>query len=130
MPAGATDDLQPLDRYVFGTMKGIARHKWRTMYDLGDRDKIGKAEMAQLLIAAWEAVGPNVLGKAWEITAPEDRTQEDSDEEEEDYDEEDDIRDDDHHDDNDNDERAYEEDDRNDNNDEEDTSEENDDDWM
>ena len=76
IPPGATDELQPLDRYIFGTMKGIAKRKWRQLYDIGDRQKIGKTEMAQIVIASWEAVGPNALEKAWEILDTDDEDDE------------------------------------------------------
>ena len=67
VPPGATDELQPLDRYVFGTMKGVAERKWRQLYEIGEKEKFGKTEMAQIAIASWEAVGPRALEKAWEI---------------------------------------------------------------
>ena len=67
VPVGATDELQPLDRYVFGAMKSIARRKWRQMYNSGEYDKMGKVQMGQILQAAWEGISPQVLEKAWEI---------------------------------------------------------------
>ena len=67
VPVGATDELQPLDRYVFGAMKSIARRKWRRMYERGEHDKMGKAEMGQILQASWEGVSPQVLEDAWQI---------------------------------------------------------------
>ena len=60
VPVGATDELQPLDRYIFGAMKSIAGRKWRRMYEQGEHDKAGKAEMGQILQASWEGVSPQV----------------------------------------------------------------------
>lgn len=90
VPPGATDELQPLDRCVFGAMKGIARRKWRRMYDLGEKDKMGKEEMGQILVASWEAVSPMLIEQAWNIHNPEDDEDGEEDSENEEMEEEDD----------------------------------------
>lgn len=97
VPPGATDNLQPLDRCIFGAMKGIARRKWRRMYDLGEKERMGKQDMTKILVASWEAVSPHLLEQAWNIYNPEDdedeeqitenaENEEEDDEEEEDCD--------------------------------------------
>ena len=37
------------------------------MYEQGEHDKMGKAEMGQILQASWEGVSPQVLEDAWQI---------------------------------------------------------------
>ena len=84
VPPGCTDQLQPLDRYVFGSLKGIAKRKWRRMYDLGEREKMTKKEMAEILIASWEGVSTECLEKAWDIYSEDDEDDELLEDEEED----------------------------------------------
>lgn len=67
IPAGATDTMQPLDRYVFGAMKASYRRIYmRRLAEHGPR-KLTKRDFLIQLMAAWEAVNVATLARAWDI---------------------------------------------------------------
>jgi hypothetical protein len=67
-----TDELQPLDRAVFGIMKSAMRRMWRNhCADQGD-PHFTRIIGAQLLIRAWEQVSPHVIQNGWSIYEDED----------------------------------------------------------
>jgi hypothetical protein len=67
IPAGATDTMQPLDRYVFGAMKASYRRIYmRRLAEHGPR-KLTKRDFLIQLMAAWEAVNVATLARAWGI---------------------------------------------------------------
>jgi hypothetical protein len=70
IPAGMTDSLQPLDRAVFGTLKGIARRLFRMEVTDSLCPQLTTQLAAQFLVRAWEQVSAQVLDHAWSIYEP------------------------------------------------------------
>jgi hypothetical protein len=70
IPAGMTDSLQPLDRAVFGTLKGIARRLFRMEATDSLCPQLTTQLAAQFLVGAWEQVSTQVLDRAWSIYEP------------------------------------------------------------
>jgi hypothetical protein len=62
IPPGFTDEMQPLDRFVFGVMKAQSRRMYRS-YAAG-LEPVNKAIAAAFVIRAWEAVSTPVLDEA------------------------------------------------------------------
>jgi hypothetical protein len=67
LPAGATDSMQPLDRYVFGAMKASHRRIYRARVSAVGLRKLGKRDFILHLLGAWDAVNWTTLATAWEI---------------------------------------------------------------
>jgi hypothetical protein len=67
IPAGWTDELQPLDRYVFGALKSICRRLFHRHYQVHEDGQTRKPDAIKFLIEAWEALTVHVLQKAWGI---------------------------------------------------------------
>jgi hypothetical protein len=67
IPPGCTDRLQPLDRKVFGVLKGYARQLWRQQYHVSHGGKTTRAKMASNLIEAWDRFAPHVIESAWSV---------------------------------------------------------------
>jgi hypothetical protein len=67
IPPGCTDRLQPLDRKIFGVLKGYARQLWRQQYHALHGGKTTRARMASNLIEAWNRITPDVIESAWAI---------------------------------------------------------------
>jgi hypothetical protein len=70
IPPGTTDSLQPLDRAVFGTLKGIARRLFRMEATDSLCPHLTLQLAAQFLVRAWEQVSTQVLDHAWSIYEP------------------------------------------------------------
>ena len=64
---GCTDRLQPLDRRIFGVLKGHAREIWRVHYHETHGAKITRSMMAQNLLVSWERMTPHLIESAWDI---------------------------------------------------------------
>ena len=62
IPAGATDQLQPLDRRVFGALKAIARRLFRQR----SCEKRTLKQACADLREAWENLGTDTLEEAWD----------------------------------------------------------------
>jgi hypothetical protein len=67
IPAGWTDELQPLDRYVFGALKAIGRRLFHRHCQMHDDGRTRKPDAIKFLIEAWEGLTIQVLQKAWGI---------------------------------------------------------------
>jgi hypothetical protein len=67
IPAGQTDQFQPLDRTVFGVLKAIARRLYREFFEGKAEEKVSKQLAARFLKAAWAEVKPSLLTKAWSL---------------------------------------------------------------
>jgi hypothetical protein len=67
IPAGYTDELQPLDRGVFGAMKA----RFRRLFEEALREclgnRIGKLEAIQILIRIWKELSLASIRKGWSI---------------------------------------------------------------
>ena len=67
IPPGATDLLQPLDRFVFGGLKSMARALWLQRYMQHPDSKQTITEAAALLVLCWNALETKIFAKAWNI---------------------------------------------------------------
>jgi hypothetical protein len=66
IPAGFTDELQPLDRYIFGVLKAMCRRMFHRFTE-DVQDTVRKPDAAEFMVRAWEQVDENVMRKAWGI---------------------------------------------------------------
>jgi hypothetical protein len=71
IPPGLTDELQPLDRFVFGAMKATCRRLYRMHCDCNPAAHMNQEIATAFLIRAWEGVSPEVMDDAWAIADPE-----------------------------------------------------------
>jgi hypothetical protein len=64
-----TDDLQPLDRYVFGHLKSTGKRLFRLYVQrhITEDIVINKQLAIQFLIEAWKTIGKGTLVRAWNI---------------------------------------------------------------
>lgn len=62
VPPGATDELQPLDRRVFGALKATARRLFRER----SSQTRNKREACEDLRKAWENLGSDTMEEAWD----------------------------------------------------------------
>jgi hypothetical protein len=62
IPPGPTDELQPLDRFVFGAMKVNGRRMYRVQ--VAEEGVMTKQVAASFLVQAWEVVSTAVLDEA------------------------------------------------------------------
>jgi hypothetical protein len=60
-----TDELQPLDGYVFGVMKANCRHSCRRFIQANPEAIMNQQIAAAFLIRAWESVSTQTLDEAW-----------------------------------------------------------------
>jgi hypothetical protein len=67
VPAGMTDELQPLDRAVFGIMKSAMRRMWRQYCADCENPRLTLQVGAQFLMRAWERVSAHVIANGWRI---------------------------------------------------------------
>ena len=66
IPAGLTDELQPLDIKIFGPMKTFARTLFRNRYKEDPYKKRTKIEACQDMVRAWERLTPEIIKEAFE----------------------------------------------------------------
>jgi hypothetical protein len=64
IPPGMTDELQPLDRYVFGVMKANCRQSYRRFIQANPEAVVDQQIAAGFLIRAWESVSTQTLDEA------------------------------------------------------------------
>jgi hypothetical protein len=67
VPPGATDDMQPLDRKVFGALKSEARRLFRQSAADNPALKICRKQAAQTMLQAWALLTDDTLEAAWDI---------------------------------------------------------------
>lgn len=67
IPPGLTDALQPLDRRVFGALKGIAKHYIYRILSEDPNTKIGMAQAVQILVTSWEQLTSDAILSAWSL---------------------------------------------------------------
>ena len=65
VPAGLTDELQPMDRNVFGSLKSTARCLFGMRANTGE--KLTKAHAVADMIEAWKTLPRHVVEEAWDI---------------------------------------------------------------
>ena len=67
IPAGATDLYQPLDRNIFGALKGKARGFWYTKYSQDPKEKFNLRLATQTLLQCWNDLNENSIIEGWSI---------------------------------------------------------------
>ena len=68
IPAGLTDQWQPLDCKVFGCLKATARRVFRTAHPVGlSAAKITKEQATKSLIYAWDHLQTTIVEDAWSM---------------------------------------------------------------
>jgi hypothetical protein len=67
VPPGATDEMQPLDRKVFGALKSEARRLFRQAAADNPTLKISRRNAAIFMCEAWAQLGDATLLAAWNI---------------------------------------------------------------
>ena len=67
IPPGLTDELQPLDRLVFGCLKSTAKRLYKQSYSQNPHQVFNKEVAVQHLIAAWEHVQSFTVTESWSI---------------------------------------------------------------
>jgi hypothetical protein len=67
IPPGLTDELQPLDRSVFGALKSRAKHLFHERFRLNPFERRTKIHAVQDMVSAWSHLGEATLVAAWEI---------------------------------------------------------------
>jgi hypothetical protein len=69
IPAGDTNELQPLDRAVFGAMKAMFRRRFESLHRQHPEDRVTKSLDLQIVAEIWENVGVASILHGWEIDA-------------------------------------------------------------
>jgi hypothetical protein len=67
IPPGATDELQPLDRKVFGGLKSEARRIFREWAVDNQELTVKRIIAAHTMCAAWDQLSEETLASAWNI---------------------------------------------------------------
>ena len=65
IPAGFTDSLQPLDRYIFGALKSMARAEFYREYTKNPEAKQTIEHACEILLDSWNRLSEATLKKAW-----------------------------------------------------------------
>lgn len=66
VPAGATDECQPLDIMVFGALKAHASSIWWNLYAMNP-DMVNNNESAvRILVKSWDDLSAETIREAWE----------------------------------------------------------------
>jgi hypothetical protein len=67
IPAGHTDELQPLDRAVFGAIKSIFRRRFEELCRRSPNGRVTKSVAVRILIEIWENLSPAAIHSGWAI---------------------------------------------------------------
>lgn len=67
IPPGMTDKYQPLDRRIFGCLKGWTKFQISKLLVEQPNTKIGIQKAVQYFIWAWERLNPDVVQESWSI---------------------------------------------------------------
>ena len=65
IPAGLTDSFQPLDRYIFGALKSMARKEWNIKYALDPEKGCTIIDACIILVRCWNRINPSTQRRAW-----------------------------------------------------------------
>jgi hypothetical protein len=63
IPAGWTDEVQPLDRDVFGALKAICRRLFASHCDAAEDATVAKSDAVRFLLEAWSAIEGALIEK-------------------------------------------------------------------
>jgi hypothetical protein len=72
IPAGMTDRLQPLDRYIFGALKACCRRLYDRFCNENPDVRITSEQAVKFLQEAWDKISTQLIKKAWSIYEPSD----------------------------------------------------------
>jgi hypothetical protein len=85
---GCTDELQPLDRRIFGYLKSKARTQWINWYSTNFQKAITAAQSVKILFPCWEEITIENVIKAWRLVLDPDESSSDVPSDEDSQDEE------------------------------------------
>jgi hypothetical protein len=71
IPAGMTDQFQPLDRRAFACLKSSARGYFMRTPRLAKAARIQKRQAIEILFKSWNRLSESVIGEAWSVYATE-----------------------------------------------------------
>ncbi len=66
IPAGMTDELQPLDKKIFGPLKTFARKLFHQRYQNSPEERRTKRDACQDMVRAWEKVTSEMIEESFE----------------------------------------------------------------
>jgi hypothetical protein len=66
IPAGQTDEFQPLDRRIFGSLKRRAVGRWNAQFLREDQPELSVSTAVTTLLKSWESIGEDEVQEAWE----------------------------------------------------------------
>jgi hypothetical protein len=69
IPAGHTDELQPLDRAVFGALKVTFRRRLELECRQHPQHRVTKSGAIEILIQIWNGLGDAAISGGWQICA-------------------------------------------------------------
>ena len=67
IPAGATDTFQPLDRYVFGALKNMAKAIFYQLYAQNPSLNFTMNDAVKVLVSCWSDLTNKTIAKAWDL---------------------------------------------------------------
>jgi hypothetical protein len=67
IPAGHTDELQPLDRAVFGAVKSIFRRRFAEQCHASPNGRLTKSAAVTILRDIWKNLSPASISLGWAI---------------------------------------------------------------
>ena len=66
IPAGMTDELQPLDKKIFGPMKTFSRKLFRMRYNDNPTIRRSKLDACQDMVRSWEKLTPEAIEESFQ----------------------------------------------------------------
>jgi hypothetical protein len=66
IPAGQTDEWQPLDRKIFGNLKARAVGRFNAQFIRNERPDISLNSALMHLVESWRSIGEDQVQEAWE----------------------------------------------------------------
>jgi hypothetical protein len=66
IPARFTNEIQPLDGYIFGVLKAMRRRMFHRFTEVVN-GTVRKPDAVEFMVRAWEEVNENVIRKVWGI---------------------------------------------------------------
>jgi hypothetical protein len=67
IPAGATDQLQPLDRVIFGALRSPARRLFRCGVETNGGLRSPKTEAVEDMTQIWEELTKDIVREGWDF---------------------------------------------------------------
>jgi hypothetical protein len=67
IPAGLTDQYQPLDRRIFGCLKASARGRFMRSAQEERGARVDKQRAVQSLVRSWESLRVSTIWSSWDI---------------------------------------------------------------